>query len=124
METAGEVGDRFVAALRAADFAELGNCLSPSVQFRALLPSGTTDASGRDAAVALLSDWLGADPGYTVVHASADAVGPCLHLSYRVRLGARDRPRVMEHQAYCDVGADGISSVALLCSGEVPLSHR
>jgi hypothetical protein len=44
-----------------------------------------------------------------------------LHLSYRVCLGAGDESRVMEQQAYCDVTADAISSVRLLCSGAMPL---
>jgi hypothetical protein len=122
--TALQVGERVVAALRAADFAALANCLSPSVRFRALLPGGMADASGRDAAVALLSDWLEADPGYTVVHARCGPVGPRLGLSFRVRIETGDGPGVvMEHQAYCDVGAEGISSMQLLCSGAVPLGR-
>jgi hypothetical protein len=68
----------------------------------------------------MLADWLNAGSGYTVLDASADVVGRRLHLSYRVRLGG-DEPRVMEQQAYCDVTADAISSVRLLCSGDMPL---
>jgi hypothetical protein len=120
--TVGEVAEHVTAALRATDFAALANCLSPSVRFRALLPGGMADASGRHAAVALLSDWLEADLGYTVVHARCDLVGPRLHLSFRVRIEADDGPRVMEQEAYCDVSAQGISAVQMLCSGVVPLT--
>jgi hypothetical protein len=80
------------------------------------------DARGRDAAMALLSDRLDPGPGYRVVHASADTIGPRLHLSYRVSVDTGNGTQVMEQQAYCDVGADDISSVALLCSGGVLLS--
>ena len=116
-----DIGGEFAAALRAADFAAIGRCLSPAVQLRALLPGGMVDAAGRAAAVAMLADWLNAAAGYTVLAASSDVVGRRLHLSYRVRLDGDDEPRVMEQQAYCDVTADAISSVRLLCSGDMPL---
>lgn len=115
-----EVGDHFITALRAADFAAIGSCLSPAVRMQALLPRRSVAAEGREATVAMLSDWLDAEAG-TVVAASADIVGQRLHLSYRIQLDAADGPRVMEQQAYCDVTADGISSVRLLCSGETPV---
>jgi hypothetical protein len=116
-----DIGAEFAAALRAADFAAIGRFLSRAVQLRALLPSGMVDAAGRAAAVAMLADWLTAAAGYTVLEASSDVVGRRLHLSYRVRLDGGDEPRVMEQQAYCDVTADAISSVRLLCSGDMPL---
>ena len=56
--------------------------------------------------MALLSDWLDPGPGYRVVHASVDTVGPRLHLSYRVSVDTCNGTQVMEQQAYCDVGAD------------------
>jgi hypothetical protein len=121
MTSGRDIGEEFAAALRAADFAAIGRCLSPAVQLRALLPSGMVDAAGRAAAVAMLADWLHAGAGYTVLEASSDVVGRRLRLSYRVRLGAGNEPRVMEQQAYCDVTADAISSVRLLCSGDMPL---
>jgi hypothetical protein len=115
-----DIGGEFAAALRAADFGAIGRCLSPAVQLRALLPGGMVDAAGRAAAVAMLADWLEDGAGYTVLATSSDVVGQRLHLSYRVRLGG-DEPRVIEQQAYCDVTADAISSVRLLCSGDMPL---
>jgi hypothetical protein len=121
MTTGPEAGEHFITALRAADFTAIGNCLSPAVRLRALLPARVVDAEGREAAVALLRDWLQAGAGLTVLDASADIVGWRLHLSYLVRLEADDGPRVMQQQAYCDVTADGISSVRLLCSGGMPV---
>jgi hypothetical protein len=121
MASGRDIGGEFDAALRAADFAAIGRCLSPAVQLRALLPSGMVDAGGRAAAVAMLADWLNAAAGYTLLEASSDVVGRQLHLSYRVRLDGGDEPRVMEQQAYCDVTADAISSIRLLCSGDMPL---
>ena len=120
MTTSQEIGQRFLAALCADDFAAMGNCLTPAVRLRALLPRRTVDVAGREAAMELLSDWLGAGSPRTVVDASADVVGQRLHLSYRVLLADEDGQQVMEQQAYCDVTADGISSVRLLCAGHMP----
>jgi hypothetical protein len=77
MASGRDIGGEFAAALRAADFAAIGRCLSPAVQLRALLPSGMVDAVGRAAAVAMLADWLNAGAGYTVLAASSDVPG-CL----------------------------------------------
>ncbi len=119
MTTGQEAGQRFITALRASDFAGIGNCLSPAVRVQALLPARAVAAEGREAAVALLRGWLDDEAG-TITDASADIVGQRLHLSYRMRLDTADGPQVMEQQAYCDVMADGISSVRLLCSGHTP----
>jgi ketosteroid isomerase-like protein len=121
MTTRQEVGEHFITALRAADFTAIGSCLTPAVRLRALLPTRMVDAEGREPVVALLRDWLQAGVGLTVLDASVDTVGRRLHLSYLVRLDADDGPRVMQQQAYCDVTADGIGSVRLLCSGGMPV---
>jgi hypothetical protein len=121
MMTSEDIGAHFIEALREADFTAIGSCLSPAVRLRALLPGRTVDAEGREPAVALLRDWLQAGAGLTVLDAGSDMVGRRLHLSYLVRLDTDDGPRVMQQQAYCDVTADGISSVRLLCSGGTPV---
>jgi len=58
MASGRDIGGEFAAALRAADFAAIGRCLSPAVQLRALLPGGMVDAAGRAAAVAMLGPEL------------------------------------------------------------------
>lgn len=116
------IGERFLAALRAADFAALGRCLDPAVRLQALLPRGPVEATGRDAAVARLRDWIDGDDGFTVLTADAAPIGPRLWLSYRVAIGHDTPARVMEQQAYCDLAAGGITTMRLLCSGTVPVS--
>jgi hypothetical protein len=120
MLTSHDIGERWAAALRAADFAGLGRCLAPDVRIRAVLPSRLADASGRDEAVALLRQWLGGERGFAVLAASSGTVGEVLRIDYRVRI-AGPEPCLMEQHGYCRVGADGISDLRLVCSGWVPV---
>jgi len=120
MLTRLDVGERWAAALRAADFAGLGRCLAPDVRIRAVLPSRFADASGREAAVALLRQWLGGERGFAVLAASSGTVGHVLRLDYRVRI-AGPEPFLMEQLGYCRVGADGITDLRLVCSGWMPV---
>ena len=119
MLTRHHVGERWTAALRAADFAGLGRCLADEVRIRAVLPSRFADASGRDEAVALLRQWLGGEHGFAVLAASSGMVGDVLRLDYRVRI-AGPEPCLMEQHGYGRVGADGIADLRLVCSGWIP----
>lgn len=120
MLTRDDIGERWSAALRAADFAGLGRCLAQDARMRALLPPGLVDASGRDEAVALLRQFLGGERGFAVLAASSDMVGDVLRLDYRVRISGPE-PRLMEQHGYCQVGADGIADLRLVCSGWIPV---
>ena len=120
MLTRHDVGERWAAALRAADFAGLGRCLADDVRIRAVLPSRFADASGRDEAVALLRQWLGGERGFAVLAASSGMVGDVLRLDYRVRISGPE-PSLMEQHAYGRVGADGIADLRLVCSGWRPI---
>ena len=120
MLTRHDVGGRWAAALRSADFAGLGRCLAPDVRIRAVLPSRFADASGRDEAVALLRQWLGGERGFAVLAASSGMVGDVLRLDYRVRISGPE-PSLMEQHAYGRVGADGIADLRLVCSGWRPI---
>jgi hypothetical protein len=120
MLTRDDIGERWAAALRSADFAALGRCLADDVRIRAVLPSRFADASGRDEAVALLRQWLGGDRGFAVLAASSGTVGDVLRLDYRIRISGPE-PCLMEQHGYCRVGADGIADLRLVCSGWVPV---
>jgi hypothetical protein len=120
MLTRHDVGERWVVALRAADFAGLGRCLADDVRIRAALPSRFTDASGRDEVVALLRQWLGGERGFAVLAASSGMVGDVLRLDYRVQISGPE-PCLMEQHSYGRVGADGIADLRLVCSGWIPI---
>ena len=119
MLTRDDIGERWAAALRVADFAELGRCLADDVRIRAALPSRFADASGRDEAVALLRQWLGGERGFTVLAASSGMVGDVLRLDYRVRIPGPE-PCLMEQHGYARVGAGGIEDLRVVCSGWIP----
>src|SRR5436190_23483876 len=106
MLTRNDIGKRWIAALRAADFAGLGRCLAPDVRIRAVSPSRFADASGRDEAVALLRQWLGGERGFAVLAASSGLVGDVLRLDYRVQI-SRPGPCLMEQHGYGRGGAGG-----------------
>ena len=120
MLTRHDVGERWAAALRSADFAGLGRCLAPDVRIRAVLPFRFADASGRDEAVALLREWLGGERGFAVLAASSGMVGDVLRLGYRVRISGPE-PCLMEQHGYARVGAGGITDLRLVCSGWIPV---
>ena len=120
MLTTHDIGERWAAALRAADFAGLGRCLADDVRIRAVLPSRFADASGRDEAVALLRQWLGGERGFAVLAASSGMVGDVLRLDYRVRISGPE-PCLMEQHGYGRVGAGGIADLRLVCSGWIPV---
>jgi ketosteroid isomerase-like protein len=120
MLTRDDIGERWAAALRAADFVGLGRCLADDVRIRAVLPSRFADASGRDEAVALLRDWLGGDRGFAVLTASSGMVGDVLRLHYQVRISGPG-PCFMEQHGYRRVGAGGIADLRLVCSGWIPV---
>jgi hypothetical protein len=120
MLTTQDIGERWAAALEAADFAGLGRCLAPDVRLRAVLPSRFADASGRDEAMVLLRQWLGGECGFAVLAASSGMVGEVLQLGYRVRIFGPE-PCLMEQHAYGRVGANGIADLRLVCSGWIPV---
>ena len=120
MLTRDDVGERWAAALRSADFAGLGRCLAPDVRIHAVLPSRFAEASGRDEAVALLWEWLGGERGFAVLAASSGMVGDVLRLGYRVRISGPE-PCLMEQHGYARVGAGGITDLRLVCSGWIPV---
>jgi hypothetical protein len=114
------LGQRFIGALRAADFDTLGGFLAPQVQLLALLPGGLVASFGRAAVVERLRGFLDDGAGFAVRAAEAVVVGHRLRLSYLVEIPGPDGPAVMEQQAYCVVSGEAIAAIRLLCSGGMP----
>src|SRR2546430_10667652 len=115
MLTRHDVGERWAAALRAADFAGLGRCLADEVRIRAVLPSRFADASGRDEAVALLRQWLGGERGFAVPAASSGMGGGILRPDYRGR-GSRPPPCPLEPPGDLPGRAGGLAGPPAGCS--------
>jgi TusA-related sulfurtransferase len=108
----------FLSALLVRDFARLAESLAPSAQARLLLPRGPEVQSGRDAIAHRLEGWFATASAFEVLDSGCDVLGSRTRLNWRFRL-SRDgeTTEVIEQVAFVAVDADGISEIALLCSG-------
>ena len=113
--------DLFVAALSLRDFERFADCLAPSAQARMLLPRGPEVRSGREEIARRFEGWFARGSEFAVLDTTREQVGRRTRLSWRFRM-SRDgqAPEVIEQVAFVDVGPDGITEIALLCSGFLP----
>lgn len=119
METSSVVRD-FIESLAAQDFTALGECLDSGVQFRALIPPGSREASEAEEAVAFMRRWFGAADRIELKSADIHPVGDRFSVRYAMRVH-EDQWYDVEQQAYCTVADGRISSMELLCSGFLPV---
>lgn len=114
------LGPAFARALAERDFVKLGSMLDPAVEFVALTPRRTWEASGDADAVGLFRGWFDEE---TVVDEVEEvvthAVGDCRHLGYRFRGRDADGPFVVEQQVYFTERDGRINWMRLMCSGFV-----
>lgn len=120
--TADLVGPAFARAVAERDFDRLGSLLDPEVDFRALTPRRTWEASGDTDAVGLFRSWFDEN---TVVEEIEQVVthpvGHRQHFAYRFRGRDADGPFVVEQQVYFTERDGRIDWMRLMCSGFVPL---
>jgi hypothetical protein len=114
------VGEAFLAALVAGDFARLEGLLAPEVRLRALTPSHVWGSFGA-AARATMREWWGKYDRLEFLWTRAESVGTKLHLSYRYLEWTGDQATLCEQQVYCVVEDGLIDDVSLLCAGSLPL---
>ena len=110
----------FVESLAAQDFTALGECLDSEVQFRALIPPGSREASEADGTVEYMRRWFGVADRIELKFADVHPVGDRFSVRYAMRVH-EDRWYDVEQQAYCTVADGRISSMELLCSGFLPV---
>jgi hypothetical protein len=108
--------DLFVEALVRRDFGAMGACLAPGVWFRALVPPGPCEARGPAEVMARFERWFGGADRFELLAVSVDAVGPRVHLCWRVRMTGAGASRLVEQHAFASAG-ELIESMDLLCSG-------
>ena len=110
--------DAFLSAISSRDFGRLAACLAPSAQARMLLPRGPEVRSGRDEIAQRLEGWFAPATEFEVLDTGAAPVGSRIRLNWRFRLSRDGETReVIEQVAFVGVGPEGISEIALLCSG-------
>jgi TusA-related sulfurtransferase len=112
------VTEAFLAALLSRDFGRLAECLAPTAEARMLLPGGAEVRSGRQEIVARLQGWFASATEFEVLDSGSEQVGPRTRVTWRFRLSRDGEPHeVIEQVAFVDAGPEGISDIALLCSG-------
>ena len=97
----------------------MGDCLHRDVRFRALVPPGAFETSGRDATTDRFRQWFGGEDDFEVIDATIGQVGPRLYLRWRIELRSTTNPaasRLVEQHAFATAG-EGIEALDLLCSG-------
>jgi TusA-related sulfurtransferase len=110
--------DAFLAALSVRDFGRFAECLAPSAQARMLLPRGPEVRSGREEIAERFRGWFAPTTEFEVLDSGSQQVGPRTRLNWRFRLSRDGQTcEVIEQVAFVDAGPEGISDIALLCSG-------
>jgi hypothetical protein len=117
-----ETGRELVAAIAAQDWRRLEGTFAPGVLLRALIPPGLREREGAAEAAELIGGWFGdADP-LELVDSEVEELEDRLHIAYRFRAFEEGRDHLVEQHVFCVMGAEGIESAHLVCSGFRPLA--
>ena len=118
------VAGSFLDALAAGDYPRMANALAPAARLQALVPRGLREWSGADEICAAFGSWFGDANELQMLDIDAGAVGPRLHLHWRIRMSAARLGAgwfVVEQHAYAETDSSrAISELRLLCSGYCP----
>jgi hypothetical protein len=102
------------------DFNQVALSVAPDVRFRALVPSGVRKADSAEAATNWLRTWFEAAEAFMVLDSGIEAFGGRHRFWYRFGLEREGRSTVIDQEGFCDVRADQISDIAIVCSGFRP----
>ena len=115
------IGPAFAQALAARDFSALRMLLDPDVEFRALTPRRTWEASGDVQTVSLFRQWFDeATVIDQVDDVSTHSVGDRRHLAYRFSGHDGDGLFVVEQHVYYSERDGRIDWMRMMCSGFRP----
>jgi hypothetical protein len=117
---ASAVGREIVAAIESRDWGRLAECMSPAVQFRAVVPSRTEpfrEHLGPDAACAQIARWFDGGDIYELIGHEIDVVADRLHVSYTVQGRDDGTWYLVEQHIFATLAGDRISHLNLVCSG-------
>lgn len=110
----------FVERLATRDFEGLAARLDPDVHLRAIVPSGPEEQVARLAAVRRFTAWFGGALRFELVDRRIEPFVDRWLVTYRIELDEGDGPRLVEQHLFCDLGAELIERIDLLCSGFRP----
>jgi hypothetical protein len=120
------LGSAFAEALTAKDFERVAALLHPEVDFHALTPKRTWQASSPEQVVDdVLREWLDdATEVDELIDVQTDAFATCQRVGYRFRGHDADGPFIVEQQAYLEERDGQIGWMRVVCSGmRAPSEH-
>jgi SnoaL-like domain len=118
------LGERFVRALAAKDFAGVAAVLHPEVDFRGMTPGRFWEATGPDQVVEqVLKQWFeDQDQIDTLVELEVGGFGDRDRVGWRFAVTTPDGPHLVEQQAFYSATGDQIGWMRVMCSGFRPTS--
>jgi hypothetical protein len=119
METPALLGPEFARALAAKDFDRIAELMHPEIDFRALTPKRTWEATDPDSAIAgVLRQWFeDSDDIEALERLESDSFADRERVGYRFRGRNPDGEFVVEQQAYPSARDGRIGWMRVLCSG-------
>lgn len=118
-----DVGEAFISALAAKDFARLAACLTSDVDFHAVVPGTGSfrERAGAEETADQFRLWFGECEPLEVLESSVTPVVDKLRIDYRLAAFEEGEWNVVEQTAYAKVGDGGIEKLDLACSGMRPV---
>ena len=123
-QTATTLGAAFAEAYTSKDHERMAGLLHPQIDFRALTPNRSWEASDPDAVIEqVLKAWLEDDEEVEeLLWVESDTIADRERVGYRYRLRTPDGVFVVEQQAYIGERDGRIDWLRLVCSGSRPVS--
>jgi hypothetical protein len=115
-------GERFARAVSVCDRAALLEILAPDLDFRAMTPGRSWEAtSAAEALDAILGTWFGGSRRITAVESiECDSIADVERVGYRFRAVDGDRESIVEQQAYLEVDDGIVTWLRIMCTGFRP----
>ena len=116
------LGTDFARALAAKDAVAIRELIHPEIDFRALTPNRTWEASDRDELISiLLESWFEADDEIEALESvETDTVADRERVGYRFSVTNPDGRHLVEQQAYLEDRDGKIAWMRVVCSGFRP----
>ncbi len=115
-------GQEWARAIAARDHDAIRAVLSPEIDFMALTPRKSWEASDPEAVLEIVLDTWFTEQDRIDSHDAADGdpVEDTDQVSYRFAITNEDGPHTVEQQAYYRTEGDRISYLRVMCSGYRP----
>jgi hypothetical protein len=113
------LGHELVSALAAQDWTRLERCFASDARLFAAVPSQKPlrERAGAREAAAQLAAWFGDGAPLELISSQVESVAGKIRVSYRFRSFEEGAWHLVEQQAFCEIGSNGIERVHLACSG-------